>query len=172
LREYYGKDATDAFYGLHRHEVLEKYAPRLVIGRIEGAHNPPLKMETAADISAVPFAEAPFFRGEASPVWKPQHFEFRKEIRRWIHENLRDEAEACELSGESPSDACFKKLGDYGMLAMRIGPGEHLRWAPNGLPLGIKPDDFDYFHEQICHEEVGRLATPGFTDGIGKKRDT
>jgi alkylation response protein AidB-like acyl-CoA dehydrogenase/predicted heme/steroid binding protein len=167
LREFYGKDATEAFYGLHRHEALEKYAPKLVIGRIEGGANPPMRMETASDISEVPFAEAPFFRGEASPVWKPEHIEFRKEIRRWIQDNLREEAEACELSGDAPSDACFKKLADYGMLAMRIGPGEHLKWAPKGLPLGIKPEDFDYFHEQICHEEVGRLATPGFTDGIG-----
>jgi len=167
LREHYGKDATEAFYGLHRHEVIEKYAPRLGVGRIEGASNPPIKMETAADISGVPFAEAPFFRGETSPVWKPEHIEFRKEIRRWVHENLREEAEACELSGSPPSDACFKKLADYGMLAMRIGPGEHLKHAPNGLPLGIKPENFDYFHEQICHEEVARLATPGFTDGIG-----
>ena len=166
MREYYGQDATDAFYGLHRHENLEKYAPRLIVGRLEGAGEP-LEMETAADLSAVPFAEAPFFRGEESPVWKPGHLEFRKEIRRWIHENLREEAERCELSGDAPSDAIFKKIADYGLLAMRIGPGEHLRWAPKGLPLGIKPEEFDYFHEMICHEEVGRLATPGFTDGIG-----
>jgi len=166
LREYYGKDATDAFYGLHRQENLDKYMPRLLIGRMDGA-GAPVHMETAADISAVPFAETPYFRGETSPVWKPGHIEFRKVIRKWVQENLRDEAERCELSGETPSDAIFKKIADFGLLAMRIGPGEHLKWIPNGLPLGMKIDEFDYFHEMICHEEVSRLATPGFTDGIG-----
>lgn len=166
LRQFYGKDATEAFYGLHRQEVLEKYAPRLVIGNIEGSDEP-LHMENAGDISAVPFGEHPFFRGERSPVWREEHMEFRKVIRKWVHDNLRAEAEACELSGESPSDEIFKKLADYGMLAMRIGPGDHLKHAPNGLPMGIKPEKFDYFHEAICHEEIGRLATPGFADGIG-----
>lgn len=137
------------------------------IGRIEGASDPAVEMEGWTDISSVPFAEAPFFRGEASPVWKPHHLEFRKEVRRWVGANLREDAERCERTGEAPSKEIFKKLADYGMLAMRIGPGEHLKYAPNGLPLGIKPEDFDYFHEQICHEELVRLGAPGFVDGIG-----
>jgi len=167
LREHYGKDSTEAFYGLHRHEVLEKYGPKFLKGRIEGSSETPEVMESAGDVSGVPFAEAPFFRGEASAYWKPQHLEFRKHVRKWVHENIREVAEQCELSGQPPSDEIFTKLADFGMLAMRIGPGEHLKYAPKGLPMGMKLEDFDYFHEQICHEEIGRLATPGFTDGIG-----
>src|SRR5262249_26065400 len=162
---WFGKDATEAFYGLHRHEVILKMGPKLVIGRIEGSDENAQPLETPADLSSVPFAEAPFFRGESSTVWKPAHTEFRKKLRGWIYENLHDEAERCELSGESPSDEVFKKIADLGLLAMRIGPGEHLKFAPKGLPFGLKIEEFDYFHEQICHEEVGRLATPGFTDG-------
>jgi alkylation response protein AidB-like acyl-CoA dehydrogenase len=88
-------------------------------------------------------------------------------VRKWVVDNLHEEAERGELTGESPSDAVFKKIADFGLLAMRIGPGDHLKHIPNGLPLGMKIEDFDYFHEQICHEEVGRLGCPGFTDGIG-----
>lgn len=166
LRDFYGKDATEAFYGLHRHEVLIKYMPRLVIGRLEGAGDP-IQIETSGDLSTAPFAEAPFFRGEASPFWTAKHLEFRKEVRQWLDINIRPEAERCELSGEPPSQEVYKKIADYGLLAMRIGPGDHLKYAPNGLPLGLKIEEFDYFYEQICHEEVGRLATPGFVDGIG-----
>ncbi|KAG1374757.1 hypothetical protein G6F61_009054 [Rhizopus arrhizus] len=36
LLELGGKDVTDDFYGLHRQEVLVKYAPRLKIGTLEG----------------------------------------------------------------------------------------------------------------------------------------
>ena len=167
LREHYGKDATEAFYSLHRQEVMEKYHPRLVVGRIEGSDPNAAPMESYADISRVPFAEAPFFRGDASPYWKPTHLEFRKAVRKWVHENLRQEAEAAELTGAVPSDEVFKALGDYGMLGMRLGPGPHLKYCPNGLPIGLPIDKFDYFHELICHEEIARLATPGFTDGIG-----
>jgi alkylation response protein AidB-like acyl-CoA dehydrogenase len=31
----------------------------------------------------------------------------------------------------------------------------------------VKPEDFDYFHERILHEEIVRCACPGFTAGIG-----
>ena len=124
-------------------------------------------METAGDISGVPFAEPSFFRGEPSAYWKPEHHEFRKHVRAWLHKNIRDVAEQCEANGAQPSDEVFKLLADFGMLGMRLGPGEHLKYCPKGLPLGIKPEDFSYWHEVICHEEVGRLACPGFVDGIG-----
>jgi alkylation response protein AidB-like acyl-CoA dehydrogenase len=35
------------------------------------------------------------------------------------------------------------------------------------LPGGLAPNDYDYFHELIVHEEIARLGTPGFFDGIG-----
>jgi hypothetical protein len=39
------------------------------------------------------------------------------------------------------------KLGSAGLLAMRMGPGKHLK--PFKLLGGIDSDEFDYFHETI-----------------------
>ena len=61
----------------------------------------------------------------------------------------------------------YKKMGDFGLLACRLAHGPHLNWVTGGLPGGVKPDEFDYFHESIAHEEVARLSTPGFIDGLG-----
>merc|ERR1719378_245700 len=33
--------------------------------------------------------------------------------------------------------------------------------------LGVKPSEFDHFHELIAHEEMGRLNSPSFCDGLG-----
>jgi alkylation response protein AidB-like acyl-CoA dehydrogenase len=33
--------------------------------------------------------------------------------------------------------------------------------------LGVKPSEFDHFHEQIAHEEMGRLNSPSYCDGLG-----
>merc|ERR1719437_287304 len=33
--------------------------------------------------------------------------------------------------------------------------------------LGVKPSEFDHFHELIAHEEMGRLNCPSFNDGLG-----
>jgi len=30
----------------------------------------------------------------------------------------------------------------------------------------VKPEEFDYFHEMIMHQEMARLGTPGFLDGL------
>ena len=35
------------------------------------------------------------------------------------------------------------------------------------LPGGIKPVEFDCFHELIAHEEFCRLGVPGYCDGLG-----
>ena len=55
-------------------------------------------------------------------------------------------------------------MGEEGVLASQIGPGPWLKGLK--LPGGIKPENFDYFHEMIAHEETARVGTPGFVDGI------
>lgn len=60
-----GQDATEAFYGLHRHEVIVKpqYA-RLQIGFIEG-EQPVIHGRVVGELSKVPYAE---------PTWLTQGY--------------------------------------------------------------------------------------------------
>merc|ERR1719183_2451976 len=63
-------------------------------------------------------------------------------------------------------------MGRVGLLACRIGkavmpvvpmiPGIELEKS-----LGVKPKEFDHFHELIAHEEMGRLQCPSYSDGLG-----
>lgn len=66
-----GQDATEAFYGLHRHEVLTKPAyQRLVVGKIEG-EEPVIKLSEVGEISRVPYAEPTWLNaGFHSPYYK------------------------------------------------------------------------------------------------------
>ena len=50
------------------------------------------------------------------------------------------------------------------MIASQVGPGPWLKGLT--LPGGIKPEEFDYFHELIAHQETARIGAPGFADGI------
>lgn len=59
----------DDFYGLHRQEVLIKYAPRLKIGTIEG-EVAQVTIPTPGDLSAVPYAEPSYWMGFKSPYFK------------------------------------------------------------------------------------------------------
>jgi hypothetical protein len=73
-----GQDATDAFYGLHRHEVLQRpqYA-RLQIGVIKG--------ETSAIVGHIPgeLSKVPY----AEPTWLSEgyHSPYYSEVRPLDH---------------------------------------------------------------------------------------
>lgn len=168
IHMYAGKDATEAFYGLHLNSVLVKYAPRLTVGRLEGAEekNEENSVPGLEKISKVPYGEAMAFQGFESPYYKESHHKFRKAVREFLNEHIREEAEAGELSNKPPSKEVFKKMGEFGLLAARIGPGDALKYVKT-LPGGVSKEEFDFFHEGIAHEEMGRLGCPGFTDGLG-----
>jgi len=161
-----GQDATEDFYGLHRADVLDKYQ-RLKKGRLADAPAQKKKKSNAAAISRVPFAEPAYEQGFESPYFKESHRVLRKALREFITKEVMPEALECEKTNEPPSAALRKKCGDAGLIAMTQGPGEHLKWAPNGLMGGaVKPEEFDYFHEMICNEEATRPFCPGFEDGL------
>ncbi|KAI8621039.1 acyl-CoA dehydrogenase/oxidase [Chytriomyces sp. MP71] len=163
LLEMAGKDATEEFYSLHRHAILKKY-PKLVIGSVAGQS--PKILQDHGTISQVPFAESSFWMGSKSPYYTESHVAFRKAVRRFIEDELLPHAQEYEDNGGKIDVSLFQKMGRFGLLASRIGPGLHLKFVPS-LPAGVKPEQFDYFHEQIAHEEMSRLGSPGFADGLG-----
>ncbi|KAJ8653724.1 hypothetical protein O0I10_010646 [Lichtheimia ornata] len=162
LLEYAGKDVTDDFYGLHRQEVLIKYAPRLKIGTIAN-ETPQIALPAPDAISKVPYAEPSYWMGFKSPYFNESHTRFRKAMRT-IYADVKPDAILAEEMNQAPTQELYKMLGEEGVLASQIGPGPWLKGLK--LPGGIKPEEFDYFHEMIAHEETARLGTPGFADGI------
>ncbi|KAI8992452.1 acyl-CoA dehydrogenase/oxidase [Pilobolus umbonatus] len=159
--EYAGKDATEAFYGLHRQEILAKYN-RYKIGTIEGFQTQIDWYEPGAN-STVPYAEVSAFQGFKSPYYTESHFKFKTAIRT-VLDGIADEARSYEDSGERPPDALVQKLGAAGILAVNMGPGPWLNDYP--IPGGVSPQEFDYFHELILHAEFARMNAPGFVSGL------
>ncbi|KAI9320961.1 acyl-CoA dehydrogenase/oxidase [Dichotomocladium elegans] len=163
IMEYAGKDATEAFYGLHRQEVLVKYN-RYKLGTIEG-EKPQIEVRAPGSLSKVPYAESSAWMGFKSPYFKETHFKFRDAVRK-IMDELAEEAREIEAAGERPSDEFQQKMGATGLLAANIGPGRHLKEAGIRLPGGVAPEEFDYFHEMIVHEEMARWGVRGTDDGL------
>ncbi|KAJ3111544.1 hypothetical protein HDU96_005605 [Phlyctochytrium bullatum] len=163
LLEVAGKDATQEFYGLHRHAVIDKFGPKYAIGRIKGES--PAIVTQAGDISAVPYAESSFWMGSKSPYYNESHVRFRADLRQFIDKEIKPHAADLEDNGGKMPLEIYQKMGRAGLLASRIGPGPHLKGFQ--LPGGVKPEEFDYFHELIAHEEVARIGSPAFCDGLG-----
>ncbi|KAI9511847.1 acyl-CoA dehydrogenase NM domain-like protein [Russula earlei] len=161
-----GQDATDAFYGLHRHEVLQRpQYQRLQIGHIDG-EKPSIVDRTTAGISKVPHAEPTWLaEGYYSPYYKESHRRLQQAVRKFHDEVIYPDAQAREEDGKRPSLEVIQKMAEVNLHAMRSGPGKHL----HGLTLMggvVKPEEFDYFHELVLHQETARCSARGYGDGL------
>jgi hypothetical protein len=96
-----GKDTTQAFYGLHRHEILlrPQYA-RLQIGTIQGEETT-IKTLAADALSEVPYAEPTWLsKGYHSPYYGDSHRRFQRAVRKFMTEVVFPEAVRCEENGK------------------------------------------------------------------------
>ncbi|TCD64283.1 hypothetical protein EIP91_004291 [Steccherinum ochraceum] len=161
-----GQDATEAFYGLHRHEVLERpQYRRLQIGTIEG-EEPQIVDKINGDISNIPYAEPTWLTpGYYSPYFNERHRTFQRAVRKFFDDHVYPDAQLREQDGKRPSQEVFDKMAEVEMHAMRMGPGKHLqgRTLMNGL---VTPEEYDYFHELILSQEVVRCGARGYGDGL------
>ncbi|KAI6115601.1 acyl-CoA dehydrogenase/oxidase [Pisolithus croceorrhizus] len=161
-----GKDATDTFYGLHRHEVLERpQYKRLQVGTVKGQKSV-IFGRKLGELSQVPYAEPTWLSpGYHSPYYSDNHRQFQKAVRRFIDEVVYPDAQAREEDGKRPSQIVFDKMADLNLHAMRLGPGKHLkgRVLMGGI---VKPEEFDYFHELIITQELVRCGARGYGDGM------
>ncbi|KZT07648.1 peroxisomal acyl-CoA-dehydrogenase [Laetiporus sulphureus 93-53] len=162
-----GEDATEAFYSLHRHEVLERpQYKRLQIGYIQGEEPQIVSTINDGAISKVPYAEPTWLvDGYHSPYYTESHRRFHKAVRKFMDDVVYPDAQAREADGKRPSQLVFDKMAELELHAMRMGPGKHLkgRTLMNGL---VKPEEFDYFHELIISQEVCRCGARGYGDGL------
>ncbi|KAI0064741.1 acyl-CoA dehydrogenase NM domain-like protein [Artomyces pyxidatus] len=161
-----GQDATEAFYGLHRHEVLlrPQYA-RLQVGVIQGEQSSLVSREVG-QVSRVPYAEPTWLAdGYYSPYFKDSHKRLQKAIREFVDEVIYPDAQLREEDGKRPSLDVIHKMADLNIHAMRMGPGKHLK----GLKLMggiVTPEEFDYFHELVVTQELARIGARGYGDGL------
>ncbi|KAH9814192.1 acyl-CoA dehydrogenase/oxidase [Melampsora americana] len=158
-----GKDATEAFFGLHRSEVLKKYG-RYLIGNVQG-EQPKYMLQKDGELSLVPHSEPGWLsKGYSSPYYNEGHRKFQKAMRLFFDQHVTPQAREHELTGKKITQELVDLMGTTHVNAMRLGPGKHLHGLT--LPSGLKGEDYDYFHELILTQELGRTGARGFSDGM------
>lgn len=163
LAQVAGQDATEAFYNLHRHEVLTNYKA-LHIGGIEG-EKPEVHDPQPGDLSEVPYGEPLWLTKQySSPYYNESHRRYQRALREFIDVHVEPEARVCERDGKHISQALIDKMAETNLLAARLGPGKHM--AGRSLFHGaLKGEEFDYFHDMITCQELARMGQRGFQDG-------
>ncbi|KAG6917019.1 hypothetical protein DXG01_004284 [Tephrocybe rancida] len=175
-----GRDATKIFYSLHRTEVLQKpQYTRLKIGHVErDEEHTPTGLTPSGSLSEVPYAEptwltaryhSPYYKDHLPPtafIEVQHHRRFQTAMRKFVEEVVFPDAQAREIDGKPPSKHVFAEMARLNLIAMRLGPGKHLkgRVLMGGL---VKPEEFDSFHELIIAQELGRIHARGYSDGLG-----
>eukprot|EP01059_Diplonema_ambulator_P011793 TRINITY_DN2182_c5_g6_i2.p2 TRINITY_DN2182_c5_g6~~TRINITY_DN2182_c5_g6_i2.p2 ORF type:complete len:521 (+),score=204.01 TRINITY_DN2182_c5_g6_i2:79-1641(+) len=169
LRPYAGKDATEAFFGLHRLEVLKKYQ-HLIIGKIEGAKKSSFELWDPAGVSPVPYGDISYFQGFRSAYWDDSHLAVRRYVGEFREKELMPIAEMYEKQGKYPTEELYRKMGMAGILAARLGPGPWMKdLKAMGIPVvgNIPAEKYDYFHEWMVHQEIMKVGCPAFSGGLG-----
>ena len=163
LGEVAGTDCTTIFYNLHRQEVLKKYS-NLCIGIISN-EKPEVIEQQPGDLSPVPYAEPLWLKPEfKSPYYNESHKRLQRAMRKFVDTHITPEAEEKEKDGTYVSQELIDKMAAANLLAMKMGPGEHLQ-GRDLLHGAMKGDGFDFFHDLIIAQESSRPNARGFQDG-------
>ncbi|KAF7310093.1 Acyl-CoA dehydrogenase [Mycena indigotica] len=160
-----GQDATEAFFGLHRQEILlrPQYA-RLQIGTVVG-ETPQIVARAPGELSSVPYAEPTWLtKGYHSPYFGDKHRAFQAAVRKLLEEVVLPDALAREEDGKPVSQAVWDKLAEANIMAMRFGAGPHLqgRTLLGGI---IKPEEMTTLYSLILNQEFARFNARGYADG-------
>ncbi|QRV89915.1 acyl-CoA dehydrogenase [Ceratobasidium sp. AG-Ba] len=161
-----GQDATEAFFAVHRAEVLEKpqYA-RLRVGSLRGKAQKGRVLDDDR-LSMVPYGEPTWLSPSfSSPYYKETHRTLQKRMRILVDDVLYPDGQLKEADGKRVSPEVLAEMSRLNVHAMRLGPGKHLK----GLTLMdgiVKPEEFDYFHELVITQELVRVGTRGYGDAL------
>lgn len=160
LNQVAGQDATDAFYNLHRQEVLDKYSSQLCIGTVAG-ETPEIVSPEPGSLSAVPYAEPLWLRPQfKNPYYNDSHRRLQRAMREFTDRYITPEAQEKERDGTYISQGLIDRMAETNVLAMRLGPGPHLH-GRTILGGAVDGKEFDYFHDLIVTQELVRCNARG-----------
>ncbi|KAJ3073471.1 hypothetical protein HDU98_001457 [Podochytrium sp. JEL0797] len=159
-----GKDASREFAQFHNATtVMGKYA-HLQVAVLDGfkaPENTNYGPESAQFGTMVAFADPAWYQNWASPYYKESHQRLRAWIRDIVDTQLMPHIYEWDTAGEIPISV-YRDMGKAGVLSCMIGVFPWPEWAPTPPPVGIKPEEWDMFHELVVLDEVNRTASSQF----------
>ncbi|KXS12594.1 putative acyl-CoA dehydrogenase [Gonapodya prolifera JEL478] len=170
-----GKDASKEFRQFHNvNVVLNQYGAKLRIGKVASAlseaknagpaaakANPMLTGENGTFGDLAPFTEPSWYQDWYSPYYDESHKKLRAHMREWCSKNswiqYYAEWEALLKADKAPPKWVFEEIGKAGLFRVIVGPPWQAPDMPGvpDLPMGIKSQDWNMFHELVVLDELG-----------------
>lgn len=165
-----GKDATRDFKALHNEDVMKKYGPQLYVGDIgDGsatvAESAPRKSNASSGEKTsfgelVPFGDPNWYQDWSSPFYNDSHRRWRASIREFVDKEITPFCHEWDEKKAIPREL-WAKCYEAGWLPAVIGAPWPTEYVGDRLAGGVKPEEFDQFHELILIDEVARCGSGG-----------
>ncbi|KAI8609748.1 putative acyl-CoA dehydrogenase [Chytriomyces sp. MP71] len=161
-----GKDASKQFAQYHNvTTVLGKYQTKLQIGSIQGSSVAQQAVKHFGPDSKdfgdlVAYGDPVWYQGWASPYYKASHKRLRAWARDLVETELLPHIYEWDTEGKVPLSV-YRKFGEVGFLSCIIGVFPWPEYVPHTPPVGIKPQEWDMFHELVVLDEMNRIGSVG-----------
>jgi len=156
-----GTDASKQFSEFHNISTLQKYE-RLKIGT---AALPTKKSDKVTNDSQGPFiayGDPAWIQGLHSPFYNSSHIKFRKAMREFVDRELMPFVHEWDEAKQLPSDLRKKCVS---WLPGIVGAWP-TKYVGDRILGGVRPEEWDVFHELIIHDELSRTGGAGLIWGL------
>ncbi|KAF2035621.1 acyl-CoA dehydrogenase-like protein [Setomelanomma holmii] len=108
--------------------------------------------------SSLPWAEPSWYTGRPSAYYKDSHKRLRDAVRTWCEDNIAQHTDAWNEAGRV-DPAVYQKCAEAGLLVpIAFGKSIPPQWSKYPIIGGIKPEDWDGFHDFVLWDELIRAG--------------
>lgn len=109
----------------------------------EGQQQPP-----ASALAAVPYGDPAWQGAQRSPYYTDSHRRFRAAMRAFVEAEVAPRCHEWDEAKRVPP-AMWRRCSEAGFLAGVVGPPWPTQYAGAHIAGGVRPEEFDAFHELI-----------------------
>lgn len=161
-----GTDASKQFDQFHARSVLDKYGPRLKVGVLTDDERASTQDTTQVSDHGpfgdlIPYGDPAWYLDAPSPYYSDSHRLVRRLTRAFVDQHITPYCHEWDEQKHVPREL-YKLCAKEGLLAAMVGTVAVKSGDYHG-PLigGLRPEQFDNFHEFIVCDELARCGSGG-----------
>ena len=173
-----GTDASKQFDQFHNASIIDKFGPQLLQGVI-GSPSTSIASNASAESDEalegldendtfgdlIPFGDPYWYSDWHSPYYNQSHRKLRSYVRNFVEKEIRPFCFEWDEAKKLPRDL-FLKAANAGILQCVVGHPFPAKYSERPPPVGIKPEEFDSFHEFIVCDDLARCGSGGVLWGL------